>query len=327
MSNSSLVNYTRLSPNHSGARNHVIDTITIHHMAGNLSVETCGNVFANPSRQASSNYGIGSDGRVGMYVEECNRSWCTSSSSNDNRAVTIEVADDVIGGNWHVSDAALDKTIELCTDICRRNNIKRLNYTGDKSGNLTMHRWFAATSCPGEYLASKFPYIAAEVNKRLGSAASKPATSSGTKDLDTLAREVIAGKWGNGAERINRLSNAGYDANAVQSRVNAILAGKSTSTPTPTKSIDTLAQEVLNGAWGNGADRKARLEAAGYSYSAVQARVNVLLNTKASLKSIDTIAREVIAGKWGNGADRKARLTKAGYDYATVQARVNALLG
>lgn len=167
MSNSSLVNYTRLSPNYSSRNGVKIDTITIHHMAGNLSVETCGAVFANGGREASSNYGIGTDGRVGMYVEEKNRSWCSSNGDNDRRAVTIEVANDQIGGNWHVSDKALAKCIDLCVDICKRNGIKKLNYTGNKSGNLTMHKWFAATACPGPYLESKFPYIASEVNKRL----------------------------------------------------------------------------------------------------------------------------------------------------------------
>lgn len=167
MSNSNLVNYTKLSPNKTSPRNHVIDTITIHHMAGNLTVEQCGNVFASSARQASSNYAIDSDGRVGMYVEEKDRSWATSSRDNDNRAITIEVANDVVGGDWHVSDKALDKLIALCVDICKRNNIKKLNFTGDKSGNLTMHKWFAATGCPGPYLESKFPYIADEVNKVL----------------------------------------------------------------------------------------------------------------------------------------------------------------
>ena len=167
MSNSSLVEYVKLSPNCSKPRLHKIDTITIHHMAGNLSVETCGNFFAPTSRQASSNYGIGSDGRVGMYVEEKNRSWCTSSKSNDHRAITIEVANDKIGGDWHVSDKALSKLIELCVDICKRNGIKKLNYTGDTKGNLTMHKWFANTNCPGPYLESKFEYIADEVNKQL----------------------------------------------------------------------------------------------------------------------------------------------------------------
>lgn len=172
MSNSKLVNYTRLSPNCNKPRNHRIDKITIHHMAGNLTVEQCGAIFAPTSRQASSNYGIGSDGRVGMYVEECNRSWCSSNAENDHRAVTIEVANDGGAPDWHVSDKALSKLIELCADICKRNGITKLSYTGDKSGNLTMHKWFAATGCPGPYLESKFPYIAEQVNKKLSSGSS-----------------------------------------------------------------------------------------------------------------------------------------------------------
>ena len=131
MSNSPLVSYTKLSPNHSGRRKHAIDTISIHCMAGDLTVESCGNLFASPSRKASSNYGIGSDGRIGLYVEECNRSWCTSSSSNDNRAITIEVANN--GGanqGWPVSDAAYRSLIALLVDICQRNGVKRLLWKG-----------------------------------------------------------------------------------------------------------------------------------------------------------------------------------------------------
>lgn len=164
MSNSPLVNYTKISKN-SNPRKYKIQKITIHHMAGNLSVETCGEVFQN--KEASANYGIGSDGRVGLYVEEHNRAWTSSNPTNDHQAVTIEVANDTIGGDWHVSDKALSKLIDLCVDICKRNSIKKLNFTGDKKGNLTMHKWFAATNCPGAYLESKFPYIATEVNKRL----------------------------------------------------------------------------------------------------------------------------------------------------------------
>lgn len=167
MSNSPLVNHTRLSPNYS-VRTHKIDTITIHHMASNLSIEACGAGFAARSRKASSNYGVGTDGRIGMYVEEKNRSWCSSSKENDDRAITIEVANDSRWPDWHVSDRALEATIELCVDICKRNGIERLNYTGDKTGNLTMHKWFGFTGCPGPYLGSKFPYIAVEVNRRLG---------------------------------------------------------------------------------------------------------------------------------------------------------------
>lgn len=174
MSNSPLVSYTKLSPNHSGKRNHVIDTITIHCMAGNASVETCGALFANPSRKASSNYGIGSDGRIALYVDEANRSWCTSSASNDNRAVTIEVANNGGAPDWPVSDKAYAALLDLVTDICKRNGIKKLLWKGDKSligqvnkQNMTVHRWFAAKACPGDYLYNRHGQIAAEVNKRL----------------------------------------------------------------------------------------------------------------------------------------------------------------
>ena len=189
MSNSALVNYTRISPNKTSPRNHKIDRITIHHMAGNLSVETCGSVFAPSSRQASSNYGIDSNGRVGMYVEEKDRSWCSSSKSNDHRAVTIEVADDSTNP-WHSSDKAMNKLIELCADICKRNGIARLNYTGDTSGNLTMHKWFAATDCPGAYLESKFPWIADQVNKILVGGTADSAGSGNTDDSQNTGQSL-----------------------------------------------------------------------------------------------------------------------------------------
>lgn len=213
MSNSPLVNYVKISPNKNSPRNHKIDTITIHHMAGNLSVETCGNLFASPSRQASANYGIGSDGRVGMYVEEKDRSWCSSNGDNDHRAVTIEVANDQIGGNWHVSDTALAKLIDLCVDICQRNGIAKLNYTGDKSGNLTMHKWFTATSCPGPYLESKFPYIAEQVNQRLGSSGGED-----TNPDDTLYRVQCGAfsKKANAQAMAKQLEAKGYSTYLVQ---------------------------------------------------------------------------------------------------------------
>ena len=167
MSNSSLVDVTILSPNCNSPRNNSINKITIHHMAGCLSVERCGELFADPDRQGSSNYGIDSDGRVGLYVDEGDRAWTSSSPDNDNQAVTIEVANSEYGGEWPVSDAAYDKLIDLCTDICRRNGIDSLNFTGDATGNLTMHKYFAATNCPGPYLEARFPDIANKVNARL----------------------------------------------------------------------------------------------------------------------------------------------------------------
>lgn len=191
MSNSKLINHTNLSPNCNKPRNHKIDKITIHHMAGNMTVERCGELFGNASRQASSNYGIGSDGRVGLYVDEANRAWTSGNAENDHRAITIEVANDGGAPDWHVSDKALAKLIDLCVDICKRNGIEKLNFTGDKNGNLTMHKWFQATSCPGPYLESKFPYIAEQVNKRLAPEVSEEVYT--VKEGDTLS--VIASKY------------------------------------------------------------------------------------------------------------------------------------
>lgn len=193
MSNSSLVDYIKISPNSTNPRNHKIDTITIHHCAGVVSAETIANIFAPTSRQASCNYGIGNDGKVALIVDEANRSWCSSSRDNDNRAITIEVSNSANGGNWPVGDKAMSSLINLCVDICKRNGIAKLNYTGDKTGNLTLHKWFANTNCPGPYLESKMPWIAEQVNKRLNTVVTpvtkpatpvaKPATPSTTSDF------------------------------------------------------------------------------------------------------------------------------------------------
>ena len=176
--NSPLVNYTRLSPNHSGLRNHTIDRITPHCVVGQCTVEALGSVFAPATRQGSSNYGIGYDGRVGMYVEEKNRSWCSSSGDNDHRAVTIEVASDTTHP-YAIRTAAYNKLIDLCVDICKRNGKTKLIWFGDKVKTLnyepapnemiiTVHRWFAATACPGDSLYSKLGDLAAKVTAKLG---------------------------------------------------------------------------------------------------------------------------------------------------------------
>lgn len=204
MSNSNLVNYTKLSPNYTPMTNKINKKITIHHMAGNLSIETCGNVFASKSRKASSNYGVGSDGRIGLYVDESNRAWTSSSSSNDSQAVTIEVANDGGAPNWHVSDKAIAALIELCVDICKRNGIEKLIYTGDASGNLTEHNYFAATTCPGPYLKSKLSYIAEEVNKRL-------TTTTATTNNRLYRVQVGAFAVKENAEKLlKRLKDAGF---------------------------------------------------------------------------------------------------------------------
>lgn len=216
MSNSPLVVHTRISPNSNNPRNHAIDTITIHHMAGNQTIESLGASFADPSRGGSSNYGIGSDGRIALYVEEENRSWCSSSRENDHRAITIEVANDSREPEWHVSDAALESLIALCVDICQRNNIPELRFTGDKTGNLTMHKWFAATQCPGPYLESKFPYIAEEVNRRLmeaREAAEVPEAETAPETVDRLyCIQLGAYRVRSNAEaQLERVKAAGFE--------------------------------------------------------------------------------------------------------------------
>lgn len=330
--NSPLVSYTKLSPNHSGQRTHSIDRITPHCVVGQCSVETLGNIMYPTSRQASCNYGIGPDGRVGMYVEEKNRSWCSSSNANDQRAITIECASDTFHP-YAMNDKVYATLITLCTDICRRNGKKKLLWFADKNKSLnyipaademvlTVHRWFANKSCPGDWLYSRLSDVAAKVTANLSSTAFT-TTPSTSKTTEEVAKEVIAGKWGNGEDRKQRLTAAGYNYSLIQAKVNELMGAKTTVS---SKSIDELAQEVIQGKWGNGEERKNRLISAGYDYSAVQAKVNELMGGIKSTKSVDQLAREVIYGYWGNGQDRKNRLTAAGYDYNIIQARVNELL-
>ena len=137
-------------------------------MAADLTLEEAGELFAREDREASANYAIDSEGRVGLYVEEKNRAWTSADRDNDGQAVTIEVANDEIGGQWHVSDQAYETLIDLCVDICRRNGIPELVYTGTEEGTLTIHKMFdEETQCPGPYLESRMPEIAEEVNQRL----------------------------------------------------------------------------------------------------------------------------------------------------------------
>lgn len=210
MSNSPLVNYTRISPNKTSPRKNKIDTITIHCVVGQCSVETLGNIFAPTSRQASSNYGVGADGKIGMYVEEKDRSWCTSSAANDNRAITIEVASDT-KHPYAVNDKAYAAMLDLVTDICRRNGIKKLVWSTDKNKrmnhldgcNMTVHRDYANKSCPGDYLYNRHGEIAAEVNRRLGAAVDTPTednpTTSSVKAGDTVKISSTATYYGDKA--------------------------------------------------------------------------------------------------------------------------------
>ena len=219
MTNSPLVSYTKISPHKNVNRNHKIDTITIHCVVGQCSVETLGNVFSG-TRKVSSNYGIGSDGRVGMYVEEKDRSWCSSSASNDHRAITIEVASDT-KPPYAINDKAYKTLIKLCADICKRNGIKELKWKADKSligqvdkQNMTVHRWFANTACPGDYIYNRLGQIAKEVNAILGNGLSvsetKPATTKPSSKLYRVQTGAFSKKE-NATTLQKKLKKAGFD--------------------------------------------------------------------------------------------------------------------
>lgn len=332
MSNSNMVSYTKLSPNHSGRRTHSIDRITPHCVVGQCSVETLGNIFAPTSREASCNYGIGVDGRIGMYVEEKNRSWCSSSNANDQRAVTIECASDTYHP-YAMNSKVYDTLIKLCVDICRRNGKKKLLWFGDKNKSLnyspksdemvlTVHKWFANKSCPGDWLYSRLGDLAKRVTAELGG-----PVSSSTSGLYRVRKSWTDSKSQVGAFSVFENAKKCADSHkgySVYDEQGVLIYPK-----TNNKSIDELAREVINGLWGNGSDRKNKLISASYDYDAVQNRVNEILDGGKATpsKSIDTLAKELIRGDWGNGADRKKRLTAAGYNYDAVQKRVNQILG
>lgn len=305
MSNSPLVNYTKISPNKSSPRNHKIDTVTIHCVVGQCSVETLGNVFAPTSRQASSNYGIGYDGRIGMYVEEEDRSWCSSNAANDNRAITIEVASDT-KEPYAVNAKAYAALIDLLVDICKRNGIKELVWSTNKADrvnhkngcNMTVHRDYANKSCPGTYLYERHAQIASEVNKRLGRTNIKPAPEKPSGGLYRVQTGAFKSK-ANADAMLAKVKAKGFDTYMVK-------VGDLYKIQVGAFKVKANAEAMLK-----------KLQAAGFSA--------FITTEEGAGKSVDELAREVLQGKWGNGAERKKRLEAAGYDYAAVQKKVNQL--
>nr|DAE94532.1 MAG TPA: peptidoglycan hydrolase [Caudoviricetes sp.] len=299
MGYSALTNVAIMSPNHSGSRYNSISKITIHHMAGNLSIETCGNVFLNPNRQASSNYGIGSDGRIACYVDEENHPWTSANWDNDDRAITIEVANSETGGDWPISQAAYASLIRLCADICNRYGIYPY-YDGTPSATLTEHCMFVATNCPGPTIHSM------QVNHV----------------IENDIRAAMAGEFGNGDARRAALGDM---YSAVQERINEMYGGV---TATIDYSIDAIAYRVIAGEFGNGQDRINALASAGYDNVAVQQRVNEILqggDTASAQDDLSAIAEAVYRGDYGNGQDRINALRAAGYDPDAVQRAVDQI--
>lgn len=305
MSNSPLVSYTKISPNKSSPRNHKIDTVTIHCVVGQCSVETLGNVFAPTSRQASSNYGVGVDGRIGMYVEEKDRSWCSSNAANDNRAITIEVASDT-KEPYAVNAKAYAALIDLLVDICKRNGIKELVWSTNKADrvnhkngcNMTVHRDYANKSCPGTYLYERHAQIASEVNKRLGSTNIKPEPEKPSGGLYRVQTGAFKSKT-NADAMLAKVKAKGFDTYMVK-------AGGLYKIQVGAFKVKANAEAMMK-----------KLQAAGFS--------TFITTEEGAGKSVDELAREVLQGKWGNGAERKKRLEAAGYDYAAVQKKVNQL--
>lgn len=309
MSNSPLISCTRISPNKTSPRNHVIDTITIHCVVGQFTASQIINMghftTYNPKNGSSCNYAVGKDGSIGLCVDEKDRSWCSSSKSNDNRAITIEVASDTTHP-YAITDAALRALINLCADICKRNNIKELKWKADKSligqvskQNITVHRWFANKACPGDYIYSRLGTIAAEVNAILNSGvqSSSPAQTTNLYKVQVGAFS----KKENADLMLQKVKSAGYDTYMVE--------------------VDGL-YKVQVGAFSN----KSNAETTLLRLKNADFEAYITGGPAVNTKSIDEIAKEVLQGKWGNGAARQAAITNAGYDYAAVQKRVNELL-
>ena len=303
-SNSSLISYTNLTNHNSGIRTHSIDRITPHCVVGQWSAKKIADYFATTNKEASCNYGIGTNGDISLSVEEKNRSWCSSSNANDQRAITIECASDT-SYPYTMNDAVYNSLIKLCIDICKRNGKTKLIWIDDKNTALgyvpkdgemllTVHRWFANKSCPGEWLYSRLGDLASKVTSNLGDDSSKEETTDTLYKVQVGAYKLKA----NASTRVNNLKIAGVDACIIES---------------------SGLYKVQAGAFKDKANaEKMVTKIKGLGYDCFIVGENI--------KTVDELASEVIKGLWGNGKDRKKRLTDAGYDYNKVQARVNELM-
>lgn len=324
MSNSGLIDCTVLSPNHSGKRTHKIDRITPHCVVGQLSAESIGACFPD-GRGASSNYGVGYDGRQCLIVDEANRSWCTSSAANDQRAITIEVASDK-SEPYTFTNEAYAGLLELCVDICKRNGLNKLIWFGDKDKSLayeptdgecvlTVHRWFANKSCPGAWMYERMGQLATDVNNALGNASSNDVETKVPNDGKTLYR-VQCGAFSQKSNADNMLADIkskGVDAFITQ--------------------VDGL-YKVQVGAYGIKSNAENQLnKMKNLGYDCFITTVSKESESFIPRKSNAEIAKEIYNGtcsdsrwnSWGTGSTRSERLAAAGYDASAVQAEVNKL--
>lgn len=260
-----------LDKNYTGGRDgRKIDKVILHHNGGNLTGQGCYNVWQ--TREASAHYQVDSNGVVSQHVWDSDTAWHAGNWDANTTSIGIEHAD-VSTNPWKISDACLDNGAHLTAAVCKYYGLGRPTY----GKNIFFHKDFSATECPASIAGSqRDAYLtrAQEWYDKMTSTnpatATPPTTTSSTaqKSIETIAHEVIAGQWGNGTDRITRLTQAGYDAQAVQDRVNALLGA---STPSPTVDLNALADAVIRGEYGNGEERQRRL---GANYEAVQAIVN-----------------------------------------------------
>ena len=239
-------NYTQ------GRKGYKVCKLTVHHMAGILTAEQCGKIFQAPNRQASANYGIGNDGKIACYVGEENRAWTSASSSNDCQAITVEVSNCEIGGDWKVSDKAWNALVNLAVDVCKRYGF-RLVYDGTPNGSLTRHNMFAKTTCPGAYLQSRLPELANTVNAILDGNQNKPVNPEPTTTTRKVGDVVtINGVYtaSNSTKKLNPARTTGTITRIIEGALNPylldngnlgwvndnVIVNSSTNTTTPTTS-------------------------------------------------------------------------------------------
>lgn len=291
--------------------------IVVHNTANDASANNEIEYMKNNNNKVSFHYAV-DDVEIVQGILENRNAWHAGDGNGDGnrKGIAIEICYSKSGGE------KFDKAEENAAEFIA-SKLKEKGWGIDK---VKKHQDFANKYCPHRTLDLGWERFLNKIRVYLGQAV-VDNTSTSLKDINTIADEVIAGNWGNGEDRKNRLTQAGYNYSEVQALVNQKLTGESTSSNT--KSIDVIVDEVIAGKWGNGSDRKAKLENAGYNYNEIQTAVNNKLSgktTTSSKKSNETIANEVIAGKWGNGTDRKNKLTAAGYDYNAIQKIVNQKL-
>lgn len=306
---------------------HRKDMVTIHHNGGRLSHEGVLNVWK--SRPASAHFDVDAAGNVAQYVEMNEYAWACGNTEGNQRSISIEMCNEATNGSWPVSETTWRSAARLAGWL-----FAKVIGTRPTTSNLVPHHHWKSTTCAGPYMDAHFgDFIkvaqqAYDFFKGGGSSpVQPPAPSGGGKSVNQLADEVIAGKWGNNPQRAIDLRNAGYDPVAVQAEVNRRAGGGVQNKPQ--KSNEQVAQEVLNGAWGNGDARKNALRNAGYDYDAIQAIVNKRIiggAPSAHRMSISEAADHVIRGDFGNGQVRRNHLQQLGLNYDEVQAVVNQRL-